>query len=120
MRIDEAYSTWSATYDHDHNRTRDLDAHVTRTLLVSELHPFRQYEGTQAHFTQGGVTTAVPAFVHHVSEFTEAARVQGLELEAVREWWHADDAGRPVPRGQRQATQTTPPVSAISTVAKNW
>ena len=197
MNIDQAYTTWSATYDHDRNRTRDLDAEVTRTLLdgwhgdrilefgcgtgkntvlfadrarevraldfsegmlararekvtaahvtflqadltqpwpcetawaglvignlvlehiadlgpvfaeaarvlapggvllMSELHPFRQNQGTQANFEQGGVVTEVAAYVHHVSDFTEAARAAGLVLDSVREWWHAEDEGKP-------------------------
>jgi len=34
MRIQEAYNHWSATYDTDENRTRDLDHSVTRETLV--------------------------------------------------------------------------------------
>src|SRR5712692_9637188 len=33
MDIHAAYSDWSATYDLDHNRTRDLDQQVTRDTL---------------------------------------------------------------------------------------
>jgi malonyl-CoA O-methyltransferase len=33
MDIEEAYSYWSATYDHDRNLTRDLDQIVTRQVL---------------------------------------------------------------------------------------
>ena len=34
MSIREAYSEWSATYDADRNRTRDLDAEITRRALA--------------------------------------------------------------------------------------
>ena len=34
MKIEEAYNHWSATYDTDVNRTRDLDQVVTRQTLV--------------------------------------------------------------------------------------
>jgi SAM-dependent methyltransferase len=34
MSIREAYSRWSATYDADRNRTRDLDEEVTRKALA--------------------------------------------------------------------------------------
>ncbi len=33
MNIREAYTQWSATYDNDHNLTRDLDQVVTRDML---------------------------------------------------------------------------------------
>ncbi len=198
MAIDRAYDRWAASYDHDVNRTRDLDAEVTRrlhasrrvavaveagcgtgkntgffaeraTLLhaldfspamlaaarakhtaahirfaeqdlaapwalpdatadlvsfnlvlehladlrsvfreaarvaragallaVSELHPARQYRGGQAHFTAAdGEEVRVPAFVHHVSEFLDAAEAAGLRLERLEEWWHEADAGAP-------------------------
>ncbi len=65
-------------------------------LLVSELHPFRQYQGTQARFADAaGAQVLVPAFVHHLSDYLDAARAAGLELKQLREWWHADDAGLP-------------------------
>jgi len=65
-------------------------------LYLSELHPFRQYEGAQARFTDAADTiTRVPAFLHHVSDFLAAAERVGLVASSLREWWHADDAGRP-------------------------
>lgn len=64
-------------------------------LLAIELHPFRQYEGKQAHFRVGEAVTMVPAHRHHVSDFVRAAQRAGLELVDLREWWHQDDAGRP-------------------------
>src|SRR5260370_184789 len=33
MSVKEAYTDWSATYDLDRNRTRDLDEQVTKTTL---------------------------------------------------------------------------------------
>ena len=33
MSIEHAYTEWSATYDSDVNRTRDLDAEVVRKRL---------------------------------------------------------------------------------------
>jgi SAM-dependent methyltransferase len=64
-------------------------------LLVSELHPVRQYEGTQARFANGDATVQIPAFVHHISDFLAAAAEAGLILRQLREWWHAEDQGRP-------------------------
>ncbi len=65
-------------------------------LHVSELHPFRQYEGTQARFEDAaGNEVKVAAFTHHVSEFVEAGRRAGMRLVQLKEWWHEEDVGRP-------------------------
>lgn len=64
-------------------------------FFVCELHPFRQYQGTQAQFQRAEVTTHISAFVHHTSDFTKAAGANGLTLVNLREWWHADDEGKP-------------------------
>lgn len=65
-------------------------------LHVSELHPFRQYEGTQARFEgANGSEVKVEAFTHHVSEFIDAGQRAGLRLVKLNEWWHDEDAGRP-------------------------
>ena len=65
-------------------------------VAMTELHPVRQYGGGQAHFTdRDGETVHVTAFVHHLSDYVGAAERAGLRLESLREWWHADDAGKP-------------------------
>lgn len=64
-------------------------------FFLSELHPFRQYQGTQANFQRGGEITSIPAFVHHLSDYVSAARANGLKLERLNEWWHAEDENKP-------------------------
>jgi len=64
-------------------------------LFVSELHPFRQYQGTRASFQRGRERTEIQAFVHHLSDFTGAAREQGLSLRDFKEWWHEEDVHKP-------------------------
>lgn len=64
-------------------------------FFLCELHPFRQYEGTQANFTREGETTAIPSFVHHISEFLQSAAANGFTLSRFDETWHAEDARRP-------------------------
>lgn len=66
-------------------------------LFVCELHPFRQYMGSQARFERDGSTTRIDAFLHHVSDYLTAAESAGLELVELREWWH-DEYGPQVPR----------------------
>lgn len=64
-------------------------------LFLSELHPFRQYQGTQANFQRGQQTTQIPAFIHNVSDYLGAATAAGLQLAVLEEWWHRHDAGKP-------------------------
>ncbi|MCO5195245.1 MAG: class I SAM-dependent methyltransferase [Anaerolineae bacterium] len=64
-------------------------------FYISELHPFKQYQGTVANFQQHGVTTQIDAFVHHISDFLAAATANGLHLLELGEWWHADDVQKP-------------------------
>ena len=81
----------------------DLDAifaEVSRALkpggrfCLGELHPFRQYKGTKANFQTGNEAIEIQAFVHHLSDFTEAARVNGLALRRMKEWWHEEDQNK--------------------------
>jgi ubiquinone/menaquinone biosynthesis C-methylase UbiE len=64
-------------------------------LFISELHPFRQYQGTVAKFMRGRRRTLIPAYVHHISDFLEAGRRCGFRLKELREWWHPKDEGEP-------------------------
>jgi len=64
-------------------------------FFVCELHPFRQYQGVQANFTQNGQRVDVPVVVHHLSEFYAAAMDAGLTLVDFNEWWHEADQGKP-------------------------
>jgi len=74
---------------------------ASRTLVKSgrfficELHPFRQYEGTRANFQREQNTTEIQAFVHHISDFIDAAEINGLTLESLKEWWHEEDQNKP-------------------------
>jgi ubiquinone/menaquinone biosynthesis C-methylase UbiE len=64
-------------------------------LFISELHPFRQYQGTKATFQRAGSQIQIPAFVHHLSDFLNAAGEAGLSLSSLKEWWHEEDQGKP-------------------------
>jgi malonyl-CoA O-methyltransferase len=81
----------------------DLDAifaEVSRALksggrfFLSELHPFRQYKGTKANFQAEDEAIEIHAFVHHLSDFTEAARMNGLVLRRMKEWRHEEDENK--------------------------
>jgi len=62
-------------------------------LFVSELHPYRQLAGSQARYTDPATreVVRVPAYLHQVSEFVNAAIGAGLTLAHLGEW--RDDAG---------------------------
>ena len=64
-------------------------------FLVNELHPFRQYEGKKARFFSEQGVTEIPAFVHHISDFVNAASDHGLTLVELNEWWHEQDQNKP-------------------------
>ena len=64
-------------------------------FFVSELHPFRQYQGTKANFQRDQETTEIPAFVHHISDFLNAADSSGFALKHLKEWWHTQDRDKP-------------------------
>jgi ubiquinone/menaquinone biosynthesis C-methylase UbiE len=63
------------------------------TLFLSELHPFRQYGGAQATFQSDKDQIDIPAYVHHVSDFLNAAESAELGLVRLNEWWHDEDRG---------------------------
>jgi malonyl-CoA O-methyltransferase len=65
------------------------------TFLINELHPFRQYEGKKARFRTGENVTEILAFVHHISDFLNAASRNGLRLVQLNEYWHEQDQGKP-------------------------
>lgn len=60
-------------------------------FFINELHPFRQYEGKKATFENDGKTTQIDAFVHHISDFTNAAVNNGFKLLRFNEFWHEFD-----------------------------
>lgn len=63
-------------------------------FFISELHPFRQYQGMQANFQTAHRRIEIQAFVHHVSDFLDAAESSGFRLKEFREWWHETDENK--------------------------
>ena len=64
-------------------------------FLINELHPFRQYKGTKARFERNSEIIEVDAFVHHISDFTNAAMANDLKLVKLNEYWHEEDKDKP-------------------------
>ena len=69
-------------------------------LYFCELHPFRQWRGGQAHFTEqsSGDTVQVSAFVHSVQEYVNDALQHGFALAELGEWLEEDAAPGALPR----------------------
>ncbi len=66
-------------------------------FFISELHPFKQYLGTKARFeTEKGVEE-LEVFIHHISDFTDAALKSGFKIMSLKEFWHDEDE-KSVPR----------------------
>jgi len=66
------------------------------TFYLAELHPTRQFGGTQAHFEDEatGETVVIDAFLHPVSEFVTAGVEAGFAVREMGEW-RADGDERP-------------------------
>jgi malonyl-CoA O-methyltransferase len=57
-------------------------------LFISELHPYRQWRGGQAHFADAasGERVCVAAHVHSVAEYVNGGLEAGLVLRHLGEW----------------------------------
>lgn len=64
-------------------------------FFVSELHPFRQYQGVVAHFVRDDRRTEIPAYIHHLTDFLNAGAENNLSLVLVKESWHEHDEHKP-------------------------
>jgi ubiquinone/menaquinone biosynthesis C-methylase UbiE len=66
-------------------------------LYISELHPFKQYNGSKARFDTAEGTQVVTCFNHHITDFTDAAKANGLSLANLAEYFD-DDNRNTIPR----------------------
>ncbi len=60
-------------------------------FFICEYHSFRQYQGKGARFEKDGKELAVEYFVHHISDFCEAAKRNGFILNDLQEWFDDND-----------------------------
>ncbi len=65
-------------------------------VYIGELHPYKQYSGSQARFETKEGTKLVDSYVHHISEFTNAAARHGMQIVTLRE--HFDENETAIPR----------------------
>ncbi|PSQ86503.1 MAG: hypothetical protein BRD42_04820 [Bacteroidetes bacterium QS_3_64_15] len=59
------------------------------TFYLAELHPYRQFDGTQTHVEDEttGETVVIDAFTHSVSEFVNTGVEARFAVQQMREWW---------------------------------
>lgn len=65
-------------------------ARVLRTngyFFVSELHPFKQYQGGKARFELNNEIVSPDCFVHHTSDYFDAAKNAGFVCTELKEWF---------------------------------
>lgn len=60
-------------------------------IYIGELHPFKQYTGTKARFDTEEGQQIVTCFTHHISDFTQCAKDNGLEVVEVKEYFDEND-----------------------------
>lgn len=60
-------------------------------FYFGELHPFKQYQGSKARFETGSGVFELECFVHHISEFFEAATKNGFNCLDLKEWFDDND-----------------------------
>ena len=63
-------------------------------FFINELHPFRQYDGKKATFMNDGKATEIDAFIHHISDFINAAINNRFKLLKFNELWHELDKNK--------------------------
>lgn len=56
-------------------------------FFVCELHPAKQYLGSQARFQYEGRDHKIPAYMHHLSDYLAAAAASGMKMVELQEWW---------------------------------
>jgi ubiquinone/menaquinone biosynthesis C-methylase UbiE len=64
---------------------------VASLVYIGELHPFKQYAGSKARFETESGTQIVTCFNHHISDFINAAVINGFKLIQIEEQFDGGD-----------------------------
>jgi ubiquinone/menaquinone biosynthesis C-methylase UbiE len=70
---------------------------ATKTLkpggqfYICELHPYKQLQGSRAKFEKDGDTHHLEYFIHHTSDYLNAAKEYGLTCTDLQEWFDDGD-----------------------------
>ena len=60
-------------------------------LYIGELHPFKQLMGSKARFETVTGTFELECFIHHYSDYFNAALTNGMKCIGTEEWFDDDD-----------------------------
>ena len=66
-------------------RKANMQLNPDGPLYIGELHPYKQYKRSKARFEKGGEVLEVESFVHHISEYLQAAKNHCFELSEMKE-----------------------------------
>ncbi len=66
-------------------------------FFISELHPFKQYSGSKAKYETENGTKELEVYIHHISEYIDDAKNNGLEFVEMKEWFD-ENAENGIPR----------------------
>ena len=66
-------------------------------FFISELHPFKQYSGSKAKYETENGTKELEVYIHHISEYIDEAKNNGLEFVEMKEWFD-ENAENGIPR----------------------
>ena len=64
-------------------------------VYIGELHPYKQYAGSKARFETNEGVQVVECYNHHISEFTNNAKKNGLHLLLLNEYFDDDQPHAP-------------------------
>ena len=64
-------------------------------IYIGELHPYKQYTGSKARFETSGGTQVVECYIHHVSDFMQAAKSNGFVISDINEFFDDNDFNSP-------------------------
>ena len=56
-------------------------------FFLSESHPFNQYSGSKVHYETENDTMELEVYIHHISEYIDNAKNNGLKLLEMKEWF---------------------------------
>jgi len=87
-----ALITCSLTLEHIKNLNHifnqaNLKLKKNGLFFISELHPFKQYSGSKARYETESGTKELEVYIHHISEYIDDAKNNGLEFVEMKEWF---------------------------------
>jgi ubiquinone/menaquinone biosynthesis C-methylase UbiE len=60
-------------------------------FYLCELHPYKQLRGSRARFEKEGELLHLEYFIHHISDYFNAAQQNGFTCEQLNEWFDTEN-----------------------------